>query len=355
MLNKAKKVLIAKDTTRDAGCTAGGELYIAGGTGYGAHALEGEVLVLDKNKKILTPGATVADTDTIFLAQATGTTFAFSDGAGTAITGFRKFIFSDPIEGRLVKSYKGKSYTAKSEQATSIDGSTTLIVTAGTVLVLRLIYRDLQDQKGGGQFVHSYRYTCPSPAVSITQTLTNFAVVVNAHAGRRVVASMNGTALVLTGLPIPSCTTGLNDIDKFVMVEFDAVLSYVASDGDFMETAAVAPAVTAAVYGNGTWELVRDAEREALGNKGITNLTNWPVIQPELTTVKSETYDTIIIEHDKSYVSSDNQYTKQAPLKTILFIAPNAAGPASSQEGNILASLNPWMASLPAAFPNVVL
>jgi hypothetical protein len=45
-------------------------------------------------------------------------------------------------------------------------------------------------------------------------------------------------------------------------------------------------------------------------------------------------------------------YTKATPLKTIVFI-PNTAG--ANQMTDVLAALNPWMASLPTALANVVL
>jgi hypothetical protein len=347
MFNKTKKVLIGKNIAWTV--TDGLILHSTGDAGVNKVAADGEIIVFDKDKKVMAAGKTISDTDTIYIGQACADTYSYTEEGGTAVTSARKILFSDPIEGRLVKSYKGKSYTAKAEQITHIDGSTTLIVTAGTPLVLRIIYKDMQEQKGGAQFVHSYRYTCPNPAISITATLTALAAVVNAHAGRRVIASMSGTELVLTGLAIPSCTTGLNDIDNFSMVEFDAILCYVDSDGYFAHTAAVDPAITVkATYGCGIWELVRDAEKEARGNRGVTNLTRFPVITPEWSTVKSTTYDQVIIEHDKSYVSSDNQYTKQAPLKTIIYFYKDSA-----QTATVLARLNPWMASLPQAFTGV--
>jgi len=338
MFNKAKKVLIGKDIDWNAACVSGALI-----TTVNQNAAAGEILVLDKNMKILTAGMTVSDSDTIYIAQVLADTYDYTGETGVAVTAAKKLRFSDPIEGKLVKNYTKRAYTAKAEQITVIT-NTNQVVTAGREHVLRIVYRDLQDQKGGGQFVHSYHYTCVSG-----ETVDSFgialAAIVNAHAGRRVNVTLTaGSDLItITGRAIPSCTTGLNDLDSFVQVEFDVYLNYVDANGYHQETLAT-QATTAAVRGNGTWELVRDAEREALGNKGITNLTQFPVIQPELTTVKSETYDQIIIEHDKSYKSSDNQYTKQAPLKTVIFV-PNTA--TTNQMINaILPRLNPWMNSV---------
>lgn len=337
MFNKPKKVLIGTDTTWT---SAEGASLVTVASAAGA----GEVIVFDSNKKVMVAGKTVADHDVIYIGQVLALTYSYTGETGVAVTAAKRIRFSDPIEGALVKNYTGKAYTAKSEQVTTLV-STSLVVTAGREHVLRIIYRDLQDEKGGGQFVHSYRYTCITGETTTTFN-TSFDDVILAHAGRRVLAAGSGTNLVLTGLAIPDCTTGLNDLNSFKQVEFDVFLTYIDTNGYHQETLGTQSTV-AAVKGNGTWELVRDAERESLGNKGITNLTHFPVIQPDLTTVKDETYDQIIIEHDRSYKSSDNQYTKQTPLKTIIFI-PNTA--TTNQMQSILGRLNPWMASTPRAF-----
>ena len=343
MFNRTKKVLIGKDI--DWTTTDGLAMHNTGDAGINKIAAEGEVLILNKNMKMTTAGDSFADTDTIYIAQVLGTTYGYVEEGGTAVTSAKKLRISDPIEGKLVKSYKGISYTALGQQATVF--TTSLSTTVGVTHVLRIQYRDLQDQKGGGQFIHAYRYT--NVTGDTTDTINHaLMTLVNAHAGARVVATHNvGTSLTLTGKPIPSCTTGVNDIDQFTMVEFDAYLNYIDADGYPTETAST-QATTAAVYGNGHWALVRDAEREALGNKGITNLTHFPVIQPDLTVDITLTYDTIIIEHDKSYQSSDNQYVKQAPLKTIVYLVVD-----STQEGKFVARLNTWMNSCPGGFDSI--
>ena len=349
MLNKPFKVLIGKDINWDAHCVGGLVLMATGGAGYNAHAADGEVLVLNKYKQILTAGDTIGDTDTIYIGQATGVTYDFTGETGVAATGARKFIFSNPIEGSLVTSYLGKAYTALAEQVTTFT-CTSLVVTAGIELVLRLVYRDLQEEKGGGQFVHSYHYTCVT-GETVDSAAIAIAALVNAHVGRRVNATLNAGAdsLILTGRHIASCTTSLDDIDEFKMVEFNAYLNYIDADGYQQETLAT-QATTAAVYGQGTWELVRDLEKVGRGYKGFTNQTTFPILKPAWSTVLDETYDCIVIEHKKSYLAPDNTYTKSTPLKTVIFI-PNTV--ANNQMDSILACLNPWMASLPLAFSNV--
>lgn len=348
MLNKPFKVLIGTDISRNASIVDGQDMMVSGGTGWASYAASGEVLILDKNMKTLAAGATYSDTDTIYIAQGLAETYALTGPTGVTAT-MRRMIFSDPIEGALVKGYRGKAYTAKSEQVTTFT-CTNLVVTAGTELVLRIVYRDLQEQKGGGQFVHSYHYTCVSGETVDTAADALYDLV-NAHSGARVVATLTAGSdlLILTGKPIPSCTTGLNDIDGFEMVQFNAYLNYVDTSGNQQESLAT-QTTTEAVTGNGTWELVRDAEKASLGYRGFTNQTTFPILKPTASAVKDETYDQIIIEHSKSYIAPDNSYTKTTPLKTIVFI-PNTA--TSNQMLNITGKLNTWMNSTPLAFNSV--
>jgi hypothetical protein len=344
MLNKPTKILIGKDISWNAACVGGAVM-----TTVQANAAEGEVLVFDKNKVLLNQGSTVADTDTIFIGQVLGLTFDYTPESGAAVTGAKRIIFSDPIEAHRVTNYSGKAYTAKSEQVTTFT-LTSAVVTAGTEYLLRIVYKDMLEQTGGGQFVHSYRYTCITGETVDTLGAALMALV-NGHGGRRVQATVNAGSdyLILTAKPITSCTTGLTDIDEFRMVEFDAFLNTVATDGEWSKSLAT-KTTTAAVYGHGTWELVRDAEKANQGYRGFTNQTTFPIQGPAFSTVKSETYDTIIIEHLRGYIAPDNLYHKETPMKTIIYIPNNAS---ANQMDSLLATLNPWMASAALAFAPV--
>jgi hypothetical protein len=341
MLNRVNKVLIGKDISRT------GSLALAGGTSAGNLA-DGEVVVLDKDLNIAAAGVTIADTDTLYIAQGLSETFTFKRAdTGAAVTGARRFKLSDPIEGRLVRKYEGVSYSAPAEQVDTIN-TTGISATAGTEYVLRLVYKDMNEHPG--QFTQTWRYIVQTgdDADAIATALT---ALVNGDDGARVVAAFSTPNMTLTGKPRPECTTGLNDLDEFKIVRFDTFLNVVNSDG-LWESAAYTSITktTAADEGIGTWELLRDVERRALSYEGIDNRIHYPVLIPSLNTVVDETYDLIIIESDKSYVSPDNQYVKQAPLSTAIAIPVPAA---ANQMTDILAVLNPWMASLPKAFDNV--
>lgn len=308
---------------------------------------DGEILVLDKDKNILTAGSTISDTDTIYICEGTNNTYNYTNKAGTSVTGVRKIIYSDPIEGRLVKNYKGQSYSAKSEQVDTFD-ITGLTVTNGIEYLLRIVYKDVNEHPG--QYTETYRYVAGS-SDTIDTVAAGIVARVSAHSGARVTVSYNSSTdvLTVTGKALTACTSGLSDIDEFSMVEFDAYLNYVDSSGIWQDWGSTHSS-TKAVKPKGSWEQLRDMEK--WDNRGATNKTHFPVLynSSEFRTTKDETYDMIIIEHDKSYQSPDNQYVKQSPATTVVAIPVPSE---SNQMSDVLAVLNPWMASLPKAFDTV--
>jgi len=342
MNKRVNKVFIGKNVSRDAQVIDGADIVtMMASTGMA----EGEIVVLDKNKKVMAAGSTISDSDTIYLAEGTGETFNYSGPTGVAVTSARRIEISDPINGNSVVSYEGSSYSAKSEQTVAIVLAATLF-TVGTEYIIRIIYKDVQEHPG--QFTHTYRYI---PTVTTVDTVgTAIAALITAHSGRRVSAAYTtGTnTLLLTGLPIPESTTATSDIDEFTMVEFDTVFNYVTSAGNWATWTVTSTTTTAASYGVGTWEQVRDLEKHALSYKGLTNRIKFPVVEPDRRASSSATYDMVSIEYDAPYTSPDNKNPSYAPqlLQLCLYVD-------SGQTTNILAALNPWMASLPGAFPTV--
>jgi len=340
MLKRVDKILIGKDISR----TGSLILWTADGT---VNLADGEIVVVDKDMKIMGAGQTISDTDTIYIIQGTGETYDYADADGTAVTSVRRFVISDPIEGALVKSWKGLSYSAKVEQVADLD-VTGMTPVVGTEYVVRIVYKDMKEHPG--QFTQSYRY------ISTTGTLatftTAFAAVINAHAGSRVVATRDATSVILTAKPIPESTTSLTDIDKFSRVEFDAFYYYVhPTTGLWTEWPAttVVQTITDSDHGAGTWESVRDLEKAQKSYRGFTNRTTFPILEPTTYTAKDATYDLLVIESGKSYTSSD-AWNKQAPLSTVVAIPVPSSG---TQMVDVLAVLNPWFASCPGAFDTV--
>ena len=338
MLQRTTKLLIGKDINRDALVVEGASMATIIATGAMS---DGEIVVLDKNKNVLAEGATIADSDIIYIAQGTGSTYSYTNEAGTTTATNRKLLFSDPIEGAKVKSYTGKSYAAPVQQVVTWTPGT---FAAGTEYVIRIVYKDMVEHPG--QFTHSYRHTGTSATTKTELDL--MAPEFNKHAGRRVVFAENDSVMTITGLAVPEGTTSLAEIDEYKLVNFEVfVYAVTPTTGVHVEFGTVVY-TTAGSKGSGYWAEVRDIEKAVQGYTGTSSRTHFPVITPEFRTVVASTYDLIVIESDKSYLSPDNQYIKQAPLTTIIAMVAPSSG---TQQTNVLAQLNPWMNS--AGFASV--
>lgn len=100
--------------------------------------------------------------------------------------------------------------------------------------------------------------------------------------------------------------------------------------------------------GNGTFEQIAELEYFAQGFDGIIDRVgdSSPTLRADATS--GETYDVISIEH--FLVSDNNTVSGSRPAKRLEMIAvPDG----TNQSADVLAVLNPWMASLPKAFANV--
>ena len=339
MLQRTNHIFIGKDISRDAQVVDGASLAtITLSTGLA----NGEIVVLDKFKKVLAAGATKLDSDIIYICQGTGETFSYTNEAGTAITGARKIVCSDPIEGAKVKNFKARAYVAKAERTAAFT-YTGYTPVANTEYLVRIIYKDMHEHPA--RFTQTYRITATAAQAVSVQTLVEALVAkINKHTGRRVIATEDNATITLTGLPKPESTSGLSDLDAFDMVDFEARFLYVDANGNWAVIPATSTTVTytGPTYGSGNWEQVRDMERDALGYEGVTNTIYWPTKVPTQDVVVGATYNILVIEHDRSYLSPDNQYIKQAPLTTVVaFVVPTTG----TQQTNVLARLNPWMES----------
>jgi hypothetical protein len=350
MITKPLKLFIGKDVARDADILGGVTLAAMINTAGTTPLQDGDLVVLDKNMKVLAPGATIADSDTIYIAMGHSVTFTVVNEAGTSIAA-RKIKLSDPIKAGHVKVYSGKATAAKAEQVWSTD-LTGVTPTLAREYVLHIVYKDLYEHPG--LFRQTFRHTAVAADVVVDCHVFGaaFAALVNADPNSRVTATWTDATdiLALTGKPIVGCTTGLNDIDEFDMVRFECFFNYIDANGreqefnDFTLT-------TNCSFGTGTWELMRDLEKEAWGNDGVSNRIQFPIILPEFRTVKSAGYNIVTIEHDVPYKTPNNLYSETTQVKTIIAFHNGANGDA--QQAFVLSQLNPWMASDAMAFPNI--
>jgi len=307
---------------------------------------EGEVFVTDKYGSLLSSGSTISDSDTIYVGIGTGETYDVTLPDGTAVNDLRRIKWSAPIEGKAVKGYRaiaGDSSATESKATIDIDSATSFAPVVDEEYVVRIVYKEVSEHPG--QFVQEYRVVADSTTPS---DLTDaFVLKINKDKEARVTAENSGGDLVITGKDVSN--DDLNAIDEYRQVNFEIFL---ASDNfeDVTITYNQDPHP-----GNGNPKLVRDKEKLSLGYEGVTNKTHFPVIDPDRMTNMDKWYDSIIIEHDKLYIAADNEYEKEAPLRTEIYI-PTGAGQSdtspSAGHDAVLEVLNPWMASLPKSFAN---
>lgn len=330
MRKKVEKVFIATDIARTATLTGFPE-------SASNNLAAGEVLVLDKDKNIITTGDTIDDTDVIFIAEGLSSTYDYVLPDGTSVTGVRQVKYSDPIQGVAVTEYSGRSYAAAAEQVTTVNFGT-LTPVVGEEYVIRIVYKDLACEHPG-QFTKTYRVVATTTTVA--DLYDAFVAQINSTKERRVNATDNTTYFTLTGRVYDN-NDELTSIDEYAQVNFSVFLF---SD-NFASDAAVTT-TTRPTPGYGTWKLVRDEEKNAQGYSGLINRIAFPTQVPDFRTVKSETYDCIVIRH-KNWVTTASGDEEQVDITTKIYVPDTA-----SQTTNILADLNPWMASLPKAFANV--
>lgn len=334
MQGKVGKVLIGKDVNRTSGTVT---LH-----GTGNQPSVGEIFVLDENKNILAPGSTYADTKGIYLVEVLSDTYSYTNEAGTQVTGVYKLLYSDKIDGAGVVNFSGRAYAAPAEEVWSIDltGWTPVV---GTEYRIRIIYKDLTHNDYPTQYTKTYSY------IAATATLDTegaaIAALINADSNRRVNATYTaGTdVLALTAIAY-SDNTPVDSINEYAQVNFEVGL--VSDNFDTYTSSAI---TTYPSKGAGHYKLVRDEERWSLGYEGVFNRTKFPVLKPDMRTVKDETYDCVVIHH-KNWITTADRREEQVDITTKVFV-PNTA--TSNQMTNILAVLNPWMASLPKSFDNV--
>lgn len=300
----------------------------------------GEILILDENKEIMAAGATIADSGKIYIVEGTSTTYDYVNEAGTSVTGVRKVVMSDAIDGSAVTAWSGKSYTAPAEAVWTVDltGWTPVI---GTEYAIRVLYKDLFEDPR--QFAKTYRYVATS--ATLATELTAIVALINADKHRRVQATeASNTDLILTG-KVYDDKTGLDVVsqqNQYAQVNFEVFLI-----SDNFDTYTSSALTTVPSKGEGHWKVVADQEKWSQGYEGFSNRLTFPVVQPTFRTVVDETYDTLVINSKNWYTSASGR-EEQVDISTKI-ILPDDAG----QTANILAVLNPWMESTPKAFTNV--
>ena len=297
-------------------------------------------------KNVNTTGATLVKGDIVLVNASTGAPMAIADlapvageaGVPAIQLGYVKSTGSTDADANIVKTQtisrgkvvnvKNTDYVAKTEAVATLDWTAVTFV-EGYRYVIRIIYKDLYEHPG--QFTHTYELIY-NGTDTVDQFGAKFKAIINKHAGRRVNAEYTeGTdILTLTAKVIDGPEAGIatkEAITPYSQVAMTVVAYYTNPStllGNSYEAINGLVIVnTPSKPGKGNPFIVRDREQAALGYKGITYRTTWPVIKPELNVDLTKTYDELVVEFDKEYQSPDNQYVKNTGIAAEVYVEHN--------------------------------
>jgi hypothetical protein len=336
-LERNQKILVSKDTAIDATTLAG--------------LTEGELGVLKPDGTLLTAGETISDAPYIYIVQ------GLASGAK----------FSQKIVGANVVNWTGKSYAVAAQQVSYIgsNGTNGAIspVSNSTEYTLYVIFKQDKEAFSERQLRRSFSYTSDASATQ-AEIVAAFVALINADSICKnyvTAASVNNGGDY--GIRLTGKAQTYNPYNGYEIVSFEVALGdgftnatridengYVLLNG---ATPTTSTATSKSPYqGVGTYELLSDLERFALGNSGITNRTKFPIPTgaSAIYAESTEKYDMYVIDHNNVHSSADLGKETSEPMQTIIAVPYDAAAGTGAE---LEALLNPWMASCPRAFANI--
>lgn len=393
-------VLIGKNISRTS------NVQITDRSATATYIANGEIVVLDETDAVLAPGDTYSDSKYIRIAQGRGATepLNFSlriDGAG--VTKFSGASYSAAREQITSIGYNGTSGSIDAINANDYKVSViykhnkdmwseqlnkrVYRYTSDLTATQQEIAADLTKQivadpfkaviaerlvAGTGATPNAGNYTFTNGSTTITMPLGALSV------GAIVRVGITTTSAAYVVVATPTATSAVLDV---AYQGATATLAAVA-----IQTVAIATAwgirltgaaipfevglykylkaifeVKIANFGNtpvttsqesnkgiGAWQSVAELEWFAYGFDGITNRIGHPVPAGRTDVVSGANYDVITIEWANTHKSYPVSGVKPAKNLLYIFIVDGAA-----QTTNVLAQLNPWMASVPGAFDTV--
>ena len=274
-----------------------------------ATAVAGDVLMFDTVGAVVATAAAAAAATEVKLGLVTPNVQAYIAPDGTAKEA-KVIQYTNLIPKNAVSSYNAFVFEDVAEDVIAIDfGSFVPVI--GNRYVLRVIYNDLYEHPG--QFTHTYE-TFATTAV-LADLIDSFALQINKDNRRRVLATKTATALTLTGL-VKDDNNGKESVNLYSQVSMEAVLYYTnpsaagfASKNKY-PLAGVTVTKTAGTPGKGNAKVIRDREQAALGYRGITFRTHWPVIKPELNVDLAKSYDGAVIEFEPEHRTAEDSFRK---------------------------------------------
>lgn len=276
----------------------------------------GDVALFDENKKLLANANDAAAAKEIYIGAVKGTVDAVKpDGTIEVI---KDIAYSQAIQSDTILNMTVTPFVAAKEDKVVID-FTNVTPVVGHRYVLRLIYTDIVELPG--------QYTYTEEVIASTENavdlINSLFAKINKRTHNRVIAAKTATSLTLTA-KTKTDNEGKDSINEYSQVAFEAVMWKTIPGGilsnAMLEIDGLTITKTPGTPGKGNAKIIRDRENAALGYKGITFRTHWPVVKPDLLVDLSTNYDTMTIENDNKYLSPDNQYIKTTPIATELYV-----------------------------------
>jgi hypothetical protein len=275
----------------------------------------GEIAIFDENRKPLA-SADAAKASQVFIGVCTGKVAVTLPDGTTEDKSIIKY--SNAIQKASHPRYVIGEYTAPVEDKIEIDFTNADIV-VGDRYVVRIVYKDLYEAPG--QFTHTYEVIADS--VDAEELASAIQKRINKHPNRRVITSLDGAKLTLTAMPKDD-NDGVYSLNEYSVVNMEATAYTTSSTAIPMNSPELIPGVvitrTQGNPGVGYWKQVRDQEVRALGYAGKVFTDAYPLIEPARLVEKDVEYDYLTIENDNLYLSADNQYIKNTPLVTEVYV-----------------------------------
>lgn len=280
--------------------------------------VEGDVALFDGNHNLITSADNVEKVNSVCIGVCEGKEVVY-DIKGQAHT--KSVIrYSMPIQRGAATSMVFSPFKAKAEDKIVIT-ATSVAPEIGHRYVLRLVYSDIYEHPG--QFTHTYEVIAKTTAPA--DLIAAFAKKINKHKEARVVAEASEAVLTLNAKAIPY-NEGITIDALYSQVSVEAFMWYTIPSGLLSNVmypiSELTIAKTQGTPGKGNAFIVRDRENAALGYRGITHRANgiYPYIAPEFRSDLNAEYDTLVVEWQNKYLSNDNQYVKNTPLATELYV-----------------------------------
>ena len=276
----------------------------------------GDVALFNENKQIIATAAEAAKASALFIGIAQPKVKVTMPNG--SVVDKANIEFSNVIKKDSKPSMVVGEYSAPVEDKVEINLASATIV-AGHRYVIRIVYRDIIEAPG--QFTHTYEVVAASE--NAADLVAAFAKKINKHSNRRVNATVDSSKLTLIAMPKDD-NEGVDSITEYTTVSMEATLyktipsALISNFPDKVPGAVVTK--TQGNPGKGYWKQVRDLEKHMQGYKGFKFTAAYPEVNSKLQVVEGATYDYVIVENQNLYLSNDNQYIKNTPLRTTVFV-----------------------------------